>query len=235
MFSSGYVCEMSRSKGQRTRFRTRKSRARGMVPGSYWMTPTIVFEPQTSSDGSSSTFAPRLIVPISRYVPPERSISIPSAITCGNPTKSHATSAPTPPVHLRTRLRRSLRSAGRDRRRPRSCRWSSRDAATDVEGVVQGADGELGVLVLDDTRDGDLGRRDHLDVDALAGERGEHRRGDAGVAAHADADDGDLGDPLVVDDPAGADLAGHVRQLGNRPRVIAARQGEGHVGVAVLA
>ena len=37
----------------------------------------------------------------------------------------------------------------------------------ELEGVVERAHGELGVLVLDDARDGDLGGRDHLDVDVL--------------------------------------------------------------------
>src|SRR5215813_12766851 len=60
MCSSGYLCEMSRSNGKRDRLRTRKSSARGITPGSYWITPTIFFEPQTRSDGSSSIFAPRL-------------------------------------------------------------------------------------------------------------------------------------------------------------------------------
>ena len=49
--------------------------------GSYWMTPTMRFAPQTSIAGSSSILAPRLIVPISRYVPPLRSISMPSGMT----------------------------------------------------------------------------------------------------------------------------------------------------------
>src|SRR4029450_9091802 len=56
-----------------------------------------------------------------------------------------------------------------------------------------------------------------------------------GVPAPAAAADGNLGAPLVVDDPAGADLAAHVRQLGDRPGVVAARQREGHVGGAGLA
>src|SRR6266478_6643471 len=73
IFSRGYLWEMMRSQGQRAFVRTRKSRARGMIHGSYWMTPRIFFEPHTRSDGSSSILAPRLIVPISRYVPPERS------------------------------------------------------------------------------------------------------------------------------------------------------------------
>src|SRR3972149_2503238 len=37
-------------------------------------------------------------------------MSSPSGITWGKPTKSQATSAPRPPVHFRTRFRRSFRS-----------------------------------------------------------------------------------------------------------------------------
>src|SRR5262249_11504961 len=64
IFSRGYLWEMMRSHGQRVLVRTRKSSARGMIHGSYWMTPTIFFEPHTSREGSSSILAPRLIVPI---------------------------------------------------------------------------------------------------------------------------------------------------------------------------
>src|SRR3990172_1478856 len=39
----------------------------------------------------------------------------------------------------------------------------------ELEGFMERADGELGVLVLDDARHRDLGGRDHLDVDALLG------------------------------------------------------------------
>ena len=92
------------------RLRTRKSRARGITAASYMMTPTIDLAPHTRVAGSSSILAPRLMVPISRYLPPARSISMPSGITCGNPTKSQATSAPAPPVHLRTSATRSFRS-----------------------------------------------------------------------------------------------------------------------------
>ena len=55
---------------------------------------------------------------------------------------------------------------------------------------------------------GDLDRRggDHLDVDPLAAEHLEDLGGDAGVGAHAGADDRDLADPLVGAD-ALADLA----------------------------
>src|SRR5215470_1423095 len=66
IFSSGYVCETKRSNGQRVRFRTRKSRARGITHGSYMMTPTMRLAPHTSDAGSNSILAPRLIVPISR-------------------------------------------------------------------------------------------------------------------------------------------------------------------------
>src|SRR5262245_7746950 len=61
------------------------------------------------------------------------------------------------------------------------------------EGVVQGADGELRVLVLDHARHRDLRGGDHLDVDALAREGLEHARGHAGVAPHPHAHDGHLG------------------------------------------
>ena len=40
----------------------------------------------------------------------------------------------------------------------------------ELEGLVERADGELGVFVLDHARDGDLRGGDHLDVDALFGE-----------------------------------------------------------------
>src|SRR6185503_13621591 len=64
--SSGYLCERMRCHGRLSRVRTRKSSARGITHGSYWITPTIFLEPHTSSEGSSSILAPRLIVPISR-------------------------------------------------------------------------------------------------------------------------------------------------------------------------
>src|SRR5512145_3168488 len=66
MCSRGYVCETSRSNGQRARLRTRKSSARGMTQASYLITPTIFLALHTSWAGSSSTLAPREIVPISR-------------------------------------------------------------------------------------------------------------------------------------------------------------------------
>jgi len=56
------------------------------------------------------TVRPRLMQPISRYRPPKRSISTPSGTTGGKPTKSHARSAPRPPVQSRTCLTRARRS-----------------------------------------------------------------------------------------------------------------------------
>ena len=55
------------------------------------------------------------------------------------------------------------------------------------------------------------------------------------MAAHPDADDRDLGDPLVVHDPARADLLHDLGELRDRPRVVAAGQRERHVGETVLA
>ena len=54
------------------------------------------------------------------------------------------------------------------------CSTRGTRAPAELERVVEGAHGELGVLVLDDAGDGDLRGRDHLDVDALLRERGEH-------------------------------------------------------------
>ena len=64
----------------------------------------------------------------------------------------------------------------------------------ELERLVQHAHGELEVLLVDHDGDLDLGRRDHLDVDALVGQRLEHLRRDADVRAHADADDRHLAD-----------------------------------------
>ena len=72
---------------------------------------------------------------------------------------------------------------------------------------------------IDQHADLDLAGRDHLDVDAGRGQGLEHRGGDAGVGAHAQADDRDLGDLGVVGDARGADLAWRRprRRAGSRP------------------
>ena len=58
---------------------------------------------------------------------------------------------------------------------------------------MQRAHRQLGIGRVDQHADLDLGGGDGLDVDALLGQRLEHLCGDAGMAAHADADDRDLG------------------------------------------
>src|ERR1700722_19537453 len=67
----------------------------------------------------------------------------------------------------------------------------------ELEGAVQRAHRALDVLARDHARDLDRRGRDHVDVDALLGEHREHARGDAGVRAHAGADDRDLAHLLV--------------------------------------
>ena len=68
--------------------------------------------------------------------------------------------------------------------------------------LVQHAHSKFQVLLVDHHRDLDLRGGDHLDVDALLGQRAEHLAGDADVGAHADADHRDLGDPVVAGDLA---------------------------------
>jgi hypothetical protein len=65
-----------------------------------------------------------------------------------------------------------------------------------LEGIMQRLHGQFQIFAVDQHRHLDLRRRDDLDVDVL-GERLEHLVGDAGMGAHADPDDRDLGDVLV--------------------------------------
>ena len=67
-------------------------------------------------------------------------------------------------------------------------------------GGVEHAHRELGIFLGDQHRDLDLRGGDGEDVDAAVGERLEHRRGDAGIGAHADADRADLDDVGVGED-----------------------------------
>src|SRR5690606_20880405 len=99
----------------------------------------------------------------------------------------------------------------------------------EAEAVVQSAHGELGVLLVDEAADLDLARRDHLDVDAFGGEDAEHLRGDAGVRAHAEADDRDLYDVLVVADVLAAEAFAHLFDEGLRAHEIGLRERERHV------
>ena len=108
----------------------------------------------------------------------------------------------------RRRRRAGPRSPRRSPDRPRAA------LSGQLERVVEGADGQLHVLVLDDAGHRDLRGRDHVDVDPLPGERPEHPGGDARVAAHPDADDGDLRDAVVGGHALGADLLGDLLERG---------------------
>src|SRR3546814_10596419 len=91
-------------------------------------------------------------------------------------------------------------------------------------GVVQYAYRKLGIILLEQHAYLDLRRGDRLDVDAAFAQRLEHRRGDTGVAAHADADHRDLGDAGVVLEIDEADpLARGIEHL-DRAREIGGRQ-----------
>ncbi len=70
------------------------------------------------------------------------------------------------------------------------------------EGLVYGAEGCNGGSPLDEHADLDLAGGDHLNVDAGRGDGLEHRGGNAGVGAHAQADDRDLGDLGIVGNAA---------------------------------
>ena len=74
----------------------------------------------------------------------------------------------------------------------------------------------------------------HLDVDALAGERRKHRAGDAGVAAHAGADHADLGDIGIGQQFQVADRLLVLAQQILSARQVGAADGEGKVGAAVV-
>src|SRR5437588_8051632 len=71
---------------------------------------------------------------------------------------------------------------------------------------VQRAHRQLGVLLVDQAAHLDLAGGDDPDVHAFVGQHLEHLGRDAGVVAHADADDRDLGDVVLDLDLAGADL-----------------------------
>ena len=77
--------------------------------------------------------------------------------------------------------------------RARSC--PDRTARTRSAARARPSDAVAG----DDAGDLDRRGRDHLDVDALAREHGEHLRRDTGVGAHAGADDRDLAHVLLGD------------------------------------
>src|SRR5256885_14087204 len=106
----------------------------------------------------------------------------------------------------------------------------------ETEGGVQSAHGQLQVLLVDDDGGLDLGGGDHLDVHAFLAQCTEHGGCHAHMAAHADADDADLGDVGVADDFGGTQ-GGHdfVAQQLHGALVVALADGEAEVGFAFLA
>src|SRR5581483_5619850 len=95
---------------------------------------------------------------------------------------------------------------------------------------VQGAHGEVGLGGLDQHGEFDLRGGDGEDVDLVFGQRLEGPGGDAGVAAHADADDRHLGDVGRPVEPLEADLALGLVEGDAGPLVVGGRHGEGQIG-----
>ena len=93
---------------------------------------------------------------------------------------------------------------------------------------------EFGFVLVDQDADLDFAGADCLDIDRAFGEGLEHRRGDPGVAFHSDADDTDLGDMRVRDDPEEADLALLGLEHRQAARQIGARHGKRDVGLAFV-
>ena len=71
---------------------------------------------------------------------------------------------------------------------------------------MQGLDRKFHIFPINQHRYFDLGGCNHLDVDALVRQHFEHFGGHTGVAAHADANDGDLGHIRVGDQIVEIDL-----------------------------
>src|SRR5262245_62485053 len=84
--------------------------------------------------------------------------------------------------------------------------------AGQVEGLVESPHRALDLAAVDDHRDPDGARVDHLEVDPLVGEHAEHLRRDARLRLHPGPDQRDLADPLVARQLAVAELAAHALQ-----------------------
>src|SRR5437588_6176478 len=84
-----------------------------------------------------------------------------------------------------------------------------RDATLELERLVQGRDRVLHPLRVDDAGDTHFRGRDHLDVDPMVGQGPEHGRRHPRLSADAAADDRNLGEAVLREHGAGADLAGH--------------------------
>src|SRR4051812_6693173 len=102
--------------------------------------------------------------------------------------------------------------------------------ATQLEGVVHRAHGDVDVAVAADDGDADLRGADQLEVDPGVGQGAEEPRGDAGVRPHARPDQRHLADVLVEADVGVADGVLDLLQRGQRRGAVALGQREGDVG-----
>src|SRR5690606_13082660 len=89
-----------------------------------------------------------------------------------------------------------------------------------VDGM-QSPDGKFSVRAVDQNGNLDFRRRDRTNIDALLGERPECRRGNAGMAAHADADHRDLGHAFVMLHSIKTDVLTSLLQCRQRLRNVA--------------
>ena len=93
-----------------------------------------------------------------------------------------------------------------------------------------GAKGGFALGEGDDDGEFDFAGGNHVDVDVLFGEGLEEFGGDAGVAFHADADDGEFADFFLVEGLGKADLGSEGVDEGLGLRQVGAVDGEGEVG-----
>src|SRR5665647_437153 len=96
----------------------------------------------------------------------------------------------------------------------------------EAERGVRSAYGVVDLLCRYDHGDPDLRGRDHADVDAGVRQGCEERRRDARVGAHADPDDRDLADLVVVQQIGEPDRALHRAQRLHRDLAVGLRQRE---------
>src|SRR5579863_32916 len=75
----------------------------------------------------------------------------------------------------------------------RRSEWRSTRRVIEIVQRMQRAHGKFGKGGVNQKRKLDLGRGNGADIDGALGQRAERLRGDAGMAAHADTDDGNLG------------------------------------------